>query len=191
MKAGDLANQGFWGLIDYFGIDPVGLALSATVLVIVIPFATQWIVSQFAQKEIAKFTSELSADLERLKARLSNEAEMRKLVAQKRLELLLDLFAAMEPIVRDAVNTKPSDYVPVIESTNKLIARMRACSVLFTKETVDAMNKYGPLMVKAKSMLDAGDEAALDFAMQTYDKMLALVRRELHVEDPIGSESDK
>jgi len=153
------------------------------------------------QKEIERYKSQLTLelererqlaaqDLERFKSELALPAELRRQLASKKLEALLALVAEGEPFMREVFNAPPRD--PLV--LDRMIKKLHATSIYMDKSTYKQLWQYITEIHMAKGEYDRATDpnaqlagqtsvnkmgVATDRAQRAYEAVMDLLRKEL------------
>jgi hypothetical protein len=163
-------------------------------------------IDQLAAREIEKYRSELarelererqafmvdlerqrsaaSVELERFKTELTSGAELRRLVAARRMEVLLAVWNSFEPLMRTALNTNPIDANARAEFGKQLmdyIEVVRDGAVFFAPTLQDALHAYGGTVMNAQRKWAANDPGAFEEARTARDALVGLLRSEFGI----------
>ncbi len=99
--------------------------------------------------------AELAQEIERLKSSLSVEAETRRLAAQKRFDVLLDLWQSSESLLKA---TDFSEVITIKESLSQIdesLSHLRKCSVLLSQKLLNSVESY---LVETATILTTSEE---------------------------------
>ncbi|MGO9837353.1 MAG: hypothetical protein ACLP1X_24425 [Polyangiaceae bacterium] len=124
--------------------------------------------------------------LEVFKASLGLGAEIRRQVAAKKVEALLKILEASEPLIRLALNARvdrPEDRAAFFSGANSYVVVVREREYFFTEDVAASLKGFVGRMAKAHSdWIDKNDPGALDRAMAALNDLLQLARKELFIE---------
>lgn len=163
-------------------------------------------IEQFAARELEKYRSDLAKDLERerqafaldlerqrsaaavelekFKTELTSGAEMRRLVAARRLDVLLAVWNNLEPLMRNAMNASPTDANARAAFVSQLmgyIETVRDGAVFFTESLQDALHTYVASLNRLQSKWFSGDDNAFEEASAARAAMVARFRTEFGI----------
>lgn len=124
--------------------------------------------------------------LEVFKATLGFGAEVRRQVAAKKVEALLKILEASEPLLRLALNARvnrPEDRAAFFSGANSYVIVVREREFFFTEDVATSLKSFVGRIAQAHSdWLDKNDPEALDRAMASLNNLLQLARKELFIE---------
>ena len=171
---------------------PVAAAFAVAVAVYIAKSALAKAVEQAGQQELERLRNSLSKELEAqkaeaartlesFKAQLTLEAEVKRQMAQRKVEALLELYSLCEPLFRDLVNPEdPRDRTAVFSKVLPVMTKVRDKQVFFSESTREVLMKKVNLIHRAAIKFNTRDEGdALDAGMKAYGEMIEIFRQEL------------
>jgi hypothetical protein len=99
--------------------------------------------------------AELAQEIERFKSSLSVEAETRRLAAQKRFDVLLDLWQSSESLLRVTDFRKIKSIKASLSQIDVSLSHLRRCSVLLSPKLLDNVEAY---LVETAKVLTTSEE---------------------------------